>query len=365
MNAYWDHQALALWIGRVFEACSMPPEQAEEAASLLVRSELRGYTSHGLSRVASYVDQLRSGDFNPRPKIEVRDFPGGMVLFADGGMGHVVGPQAVRLGITELERTASILIVLNSCGHLGALGIHALLAAEAGVFCVVGQRTPPLLAMPGYSRPAIGHNPIAFACPAGPGRTPIVFDMACSVAARGHILLAGRDGRSIPEGWALDARGQPTIDVEEALAGSLMPIGGYKGLGIAMMVECLAGALTAGASVSDPARDAIKRSGAAGRQGGFLWMVKPGAFAEAERFHNYIAHWTEVFLDAAGEKGRLPGARGEALEREGRNRGIALSPAIARELIVLGDRLGIPLRPKPSRFLDPSATTSHRKVSNP
>ena len=94
-------------------------------------------------------------------------------------------------------------------------------------------------------------------------------------------------------------------------------------------------------------------------------MVKPGAFTDLKAFNNYIAHWSEIFLRAAGEGGRLPGARGEALEREGRNRGIALSPAIARELIVLGDRLGIPLRPKPSRFSDPNATTPHRKVSNP
>ncbi len=93
-----------------------------------------------------------------------------------------------------------MLVAVQSCGHLGALGIPALLAAEAGVFCMVGQRTPPVLGMEGFARAAIGHNPIAFGCPL-PGAAPIVFDVACSVAARGHILLAAREGKPIPDDW--------------------------------------------------------------------------------------------------------------------------------------------------------------------
>jgi LDH2 family malate/lactate/ureidoglycolate dehydrogenase len=343
MTARWNPESLAAWTARLFEACSMPAEQAATAADLLVRSELRGYASHGLTRVPSYVEQLRSGGFNPRPKMTHRAFLGGIVLQADGAMGHVAGPYAIRLGLDALERAASVLIVLDSCGHLGALGIHALLAAEAGAFCIIGQRTPPLLAMAGFSRAAIGHNPIAFGCPAGPGRSPIVFDMACSVAARGHILLAAREGRAIPQGWALDANGDPTTDAEAALGGSLMPIGGHKGLGLAMMVECLAGALSASAGVSDAGRDNVPRAGAAGRQSGFLWMVAPAAFTEAEMFHAYTAQWSETFLGAAGDDGRLPGARGAVLERQGREHGIALPPAIERELSAVGERLGVKL----------------------
>ena len=234
-----------------------------------------------------------------------------------------------------------MLVAVQSCGHLGALGVHALQAAEAGAFCMVGQRTPPLLALPGFRRPAIGHNPIAFACPA-PGAPPLVFDVACSVAARGHILMAARDGAPIPEGWALDESGTPTVDPQRALHGALLPMGGHKGIGIAMMVECLAGALAATAASLLPERNEIREGGAAGRQGAFFWLVKPDAFVEQGLFALYMAHWINGYLEAGAEAARLPGARGASLERESREHGLRLTPAVERELRLVGERMGVP-----------------------
>lgn len=325
--------ALAEWTAAVFETCDVPPEQAAEAAAMLVRSELRGYKTHGMTRLASYVDRLDSNAFNPRPQMSSRSFPGGIVLDADGAMGHIAGPYAVRLGLEALETSASVLVVLQSCAHLGALGIHTLLAAEGGAFSMMGQHTPPALAMEGFSGPAIGHNPIAFGCPV-PGEAPIVFDVACSVAARGHILLAARENKPIPEGWALDAEGRPTTDANRALDGFLVPMGGHKGIGIAMMVECLAGALTAAAPTPHAKRgDAM--------QGAFLWLVKPDSFDGQQAFNDYMRRWTQIYLAAGGEDARLPGNRGDAMERAGREQGIALPPAIMQELQSLGERLRI------------------------
>lgn len=316
-------------------------EHARTAAHMLVRSEMRGYKTHGLTRLPSYLDRLRAGDFNPEPVMAHTSIPGGVVLDADGAMGQVAGPEAVRLGLDALQNSASVLIAVRSCGHLGALGIYALLAAEAGVFCMAGQRTPPMMATQGFSRAAIGHNPIAFGCPM-PGRPAIVFDIACSVAARGHILLAAREGRSIPEGWALDADGHPTTDAQRALEGPMLPMGGHKGIGIAMMVECLAGAMTASADSLDAASHAIRRDGAAGRQGAFLWLVKPHAFAAQDHFTSYMAQWADNYLDAGGGAARLPGHRGDALEQEGREQGVALPEALAQELAALAQRLSLP-----------------------
>jgi LDH2 family malate/lactate/ureidoglycolate dehydrogenase len=333
--------SLERWTTAVFESCGMPPDDAALSARLLVRSELRGYATHGMTRVASYVERLASGAFNPRPAMTHRAAPGGIVLEADGAMGQVAGPLALELGRHALGRSASVLVVIRECGHLGALGIHALMAAEAGLFCVVGQRTPPLLAMPGFKAPAIGHNPIAFGCPMPQGG-PLVFDIACSVAARGHILLAAREGRPIPEGWAVDADGVPTTDAKRALAGALLPMGGHKGVGIAMMVECLAGALGADAGASLPGRDRLPEAGAVGRQGGFMWLVRPAAFGEPAAFGAAMAAWTDGYLDAGAPDARLPGSRGEALEARGRADGLALPPAIAAELAALGERLELP-----------------------
>lgn len=335
--------ALQDWTGRVLEASGVASAEAKLAASVLVRSELRGYRTHGMTRVASYVDRLKAGDFNPKAKMTHREFPGGIVLDADGAMGQIAGPRAIELGMKALERSASVLIAVQECGHLGALGIHALLAAEAGAFCMLGQRTPPLLALEGFKRAAIGHNPIAFGCPV-PGSAPLVFDIACSVAARGHILLAAREGKPVPSGWAVDEEGVPTTDAKRALKGALLPMGGHKGIGISMMVECLAGALSATAASLDPGRNVLPESGAVGRQAGFFWMVKPGAFTEEHLFGAYMKSWTETYLDAGGGVAKLPGSRGVKLEQQGREQGIALTPALAKELAALGERLKIPFQ---------------------
>ena len=336
----FDPALLENWTAVVFGACGVPARDAVVASKGLVRSELRGYGTHGMTRIASYVERLQSGEMNPRPAMDHRECNGGIVLDADGGMGHVAGPRAIELALARLDTCASVLVAIQSCGHLGALGIHALLAAEGGAFCVVGQRTPALLAMPGFTRPAIGHNPLAFACPM-PRSSPIVFDIACSVAARGHILLAAREGRSIPEGWALDEHGEPTTDTAAALRGMLLPVGGHKGMGIAMMVECLAGALAATFDSLGKARAPIPESGAVGRQGAFMWLVRPGAFVDPQLFGAYMSEWTNGYLEAGGDRARLPGARGDRLEREGRKEGIELSEKIVLELSEVGVRLHI------------------------
>lgn len=334
--------ALTRWTGDVLASCGLPPQDAQVAAELLVRSDLRGYATHGLTRLPSYVQRLRAGDFNARPQLQHRSFAGGIVLDADGGMGHVVGPHAVRLAREALATSASVLVAIRSCGHLGALGMHALLAAEQGFFCLVGQRTPPLLAMEGFQGAAIGHNPIAFGCPV-PSAPPVVFDIACSVAARGHILLAARDGRAIPEGWALDAEGRPTTDAKQALAGALLPMGGHKGIGIAMMVECLAGVLAATAASLSPEANQVPTSGAMGSQGAFLWMVDPRRFVDDALFGAAMTQWIQRYEASGGSAARLPGRRGARMEAQAREDGMTLPPALLHELRTLGERCALPL----------------------
>jgi LDH2 family malate/lactate/ureidoglycolate dehydrogenase len=333
---------LERWTAQVLAACGVPDEDARPAADLLVRSDLRGYATHGLTRLPSYVQRLRSKDFNPRPDMRHRSFAGGIVLDADSAMGQVAGPHAVRLAREALKTSASVLVAIQSCGHLGALGMHAMLAAEAGYFCLVGQRTPPLLAMEGFRGAAIGHNPIAFACPV-PGRPPLVFDIACSVAARGHILVAAREGRPIPEGWALDAQGRPTTDAKAALDGALLPMGGHKGIGIAMMVECLAGALAATAASLAPEANRLPSSGAMAVQGAFRWMVDPRGFVQDVLFAACMTQWIGRYQSSGGDAAHLPGQRGALLEARCREQGFALPPSLLQELQALGERCSIAL----------------------
>jgi LDH2 family malate/lactate/ureidoglycolate dehydrogenase len=332
---------LTLWCARVLRACGLPADDAATAAGLLVRSDARGYGTHGLARLPSYVERLAAGDFNPRPHLAHRAFAGGIVLDADGAMGHVAAPHAIALGWRALEEVATVLVVIRNCGHLGALGIHALQAAEAGALCVLGQSTPPLLAMGGFSGPAIGHNPLAFGCPL-PGQPPLVFDMACSVAARGHILAAAREQRPIPDDWAVDAEGRPTTDPEAALAGALLPSGGHKGIGIAMLVQCLASGLAATAQSVAATQAPVPTAGAVGGQSAFLWLVRPTDFAAAPDFARHMQDWTSHYLARGGEGARLPGARGAVLEARSQTAGLTVEGALLRDLTQLGERLALP-----------------------
>ena len=342
---YRPHE-LESWTAAILQRVGVPQADARTAAALLVRSDLRGWRTHGLTRVASYVQRLETGEFNARPDMRHVQRAGVFVFEADGAIGHVAAPAVVALGLEQLKHQAAVFVAVRDIGHLGALGVHAIAAAEAGMFCMLGQHTPPLLAMKGFKGPAIGHNPLAFGCPV-PGADPLIFDMACSVAARGHILLAAREGRPIPEGWALDADGAPTTDAERALAGPLLPTGGHKGIGMAMMIELLAGAFSASAASLERGPTTMASGGAGGREAAFFWFVNPAAFASREVFNAYMSQWTGTYLEAGGDEGRLPGHRGAELEKTALAKGLDVPPAIERELRALGEKLGVPFEAHP------------------
>jgi LDH2 family malate/lactate/ureidoglycolate dehydrogenase len=332
---------LETWSAAVLVRGGMQQNHAAAAATLIVRSDMRGRATHGVARLASYLEMMNQGLLNPRPQMSHVERHGDMVFEADGALGHVAAPEIIELGVAALRARASVLVVVRDIGHLGSLGLHALAAAEAGVFCLVGQQAPPVMAMPGFARAALGNNPIAFACPLAAG-DPLVFDMACSEAARGHILLAARDGRAIPETWAVDELGAPTTDPNHALRGMLLPAGGHKGMGIAMMVEVLAAALGANAASLARPRPRAREGGGSSRVGAFFWFIDPGAFGGRTLFDACMEQWTGFYLASGTEAARLPGHRAAALERAAREQGIRLNDVTVRELRALGDNLNVP-----------------------
>ena len=323
-------EALSHWVQAIFCQLGVLPEHAKMAAHTMVRTEMRGISTHGVTRLASYLEKINSGEVNPRPDIRVHHLPGVCTIEADGALGQVAASIGIEESVQMLKDSASVICRIQNCGHLGALGHYSLLAAEQGLLALVFQRTPPLLALPGYEQRAVGNNPIAFGCPI-PNQPPLVFDMACSVAARGHILLAAREGREIPLGWALDANGQPTTDAEAALAGSLLPTADHKGLGLAIMAECLAGALAGGEPESRQKVQTAPRSGAAGSQTTLMWLVNP-AHAGASSFSSYMQEWADGFHQRSGPNGRLPGERAAACEITAAKNGIRIPESLAVEL---------------------------------
>lgn len=333
--------ALQAFCTRLFAAKGLPEADARAVAACLVRSEMRGWRTHALSRTASYVQMIDEGLFNPRPAITHERRPGALIVEADAAMGQVAARDVLALGRAELAASASVLVSVRGVGHLGSLGLHALAAAEAGLFCLVGQHTPPLLALEGFTRGAIGNNPLAFACPVA-GHDPLVFDMAASQAARGHILLAAREGRPIPDGWAIGDDGAPTTDAKRALQGALLPAGGAKGVGIAMLVQVLAASLAATAETAARPHPELRATGGTAAVGAFFWFVDPGAFGGRAAFDESMGMWTSYYRESGPDGvARLPGARGADLERVARASGLSLVDATERDLRSLGQRLGV------------------------
>lgn len=318
----------------------MPGGDSRLAAEVIARCNARGYETHGVTRVMTYVQKFESKEINPQPNItfEARD----NILIVDGndGLGQVVGPKAVDRAIEMASDAAFLPCFIRDGGHLGAIGVLPLRAAEAGLVCVLVQATSPIMSLPGSTARAIGNNPISFATPI-PGRDPLVFDMATCVTSRGRVLMANRAGRDIPEGWAISPDGEPTTDAEQALLGAMLPVGGPKGIGLAMMVECLAGSLTGTFPPSMHGAGAATGS-ASMHVGAFFFVADPSRIVGRETFERHIEGWATQYLEATGADARLPGQRAAATERERTANGIPIPPEILNELRDVGDKVGEP-----------------------
>lgn len=233
----WPEELFKLLM-RHFFSLGLPEEGARAFAEILLEAELEGLRSHGLARLPIYTAQLEKGGLNPRPRMRFSALrPGFLLLEADGAPGPWAGLEAVK-AVAPVARTQGVAAVaVREAGHLGPLGPYVRRLAQMGLVGLAFANTPPALA-PG---PVLGTNPIALAAPMEP--EPLVVDLALSVVSRGKLLERAQRGEPIPEGWAVDREGRPTTDPQEALEGALLPIGGGKGLALAVLVEVLAGAL--------------------------------------------------------------------------------------------------------------------------
>lgn len=221
-----------------FLRLGLPEEGAKAFAEVLVEAELEGLRSHGLARLPIYTAQLERGGLNPRPRMALRWVrPGLALLDADGAPGPWAALEAVAALVPVAKEQGLAAVAVRRAGHVGPLGPYVRRLAQAGLVGLAFANTPPALA-PG---PVLGTNPMALGAPMEP--EPLVVDLALSVVSRGKILERAQRGEPIPEGWAVDREGRPTTDPKAALEGALLPIGGGKGLALAVLVEVLAGAL--------------------------------------------------------------------------------------------------------------------------
>jgi len=338
-NACFRFEDLQGWTSSVFQALEVDKKDADEAAHLLIRTNLRGIDTHGISRVTGYVDKLRSGELNAHPRIEISSRGGMLFVDGDGGLGQAVGSRAVSETVSRAADTGVVTCFIRRSGHLAAIGQFVLEAAERGMVAVICQETPPLMALKGSSRPAIGNNPIAFACPVK-GKPPLVFDMATSVVARGNLIQAISDGKtSIPDGWAIGPDGEATLDPQRALQGAMLPVAGHKGVGLAMMVQVLAGSLTGSMTADSAASHGATSS--AGNVSAFLMVLNPALIVGQDEFDNHMERWVSTYLSASGEQSRYPGQRAAEYEIKRKAAGIPIPLSTLGELEKVGKAVGV------------------------
>jgi LDH2 family malate/lactate/ureidoglycolate dehydrogenase len=233
-------------VGRIFERLEVPPEDAGIVAHHLVEADLRGVHSHGVIRVPTYVNGLKAGRIKPRPNLEVVEDHGGQVVMdGDFGLGQLTAFRANALAIQRGKEHGIAAVALRRSTHCGAMAYYAIRAREQGLIGLAITNAGMNMTPTGGTAKIIGNNPFAMAVPTT-REWPMVLDMATSVVAGGKLDVARSKGESIPLGWARDKDGNPTTDPVAARAGSLEPLGGPKGYGMAVMLDVLAGVLSGG-----------------------------------------------------------------------------------------------------------------------
>jgi 3-hydroxyisobutyrate dehydrogenase len=235
---------------RMLERCGAAPASVERVLDCLLEADRRGVHTHGLLRLPAYLAQARAGeiDVNATPELLAESGPTALV---DGRLafGAVSGTFAVDDAVRRAREHGIGATAVRNGTHFGSAGHYSLRIVRQGLVGLAACSTTAAMAPYGAAEGRLGNNPLSIAAPSGEGRAPLALDLALSTVSRGAIKLAELDGRSIPEGWALDADGNPTTDPAAALAGALLPLGGHKGSGLAIAVEALTAAL-AGAEIS-------------------------------------------------------------------------------------------------------------------
>lgn len=241
-----DYEDLQNYTSEIFKCAGMSEEDAKFQAKSLVTTNLWGVDSHGVMRVPIYAQRLQSKAINPRPDIKtIKGNNAFEVMEGDNGPGAIVAQKAMKRAI-ELAKKYSVGIVgVRNSNHFGAAALYSKLATDEGMVGIAMTNVKPLIVAPGASKPVAGNNPFAIGIPTF-GDFPFMLDMSLSVVAGGKLSLAIKKGEKIPTHWATDKNGKPTDDPKEAFEGFLLPMGGFKGLGLAYAIDMLSGVLTGG-----------------------------------------------------------------------------------------------------------------------
>jgi L-2-hydroxycarboxylate dehydrogenase (NAD+) len=342
---HFSARATSSLIADAMVAAGLPSVDAAKVAELMTEADLTGADGHGIFRLPQYVRRLKAGGFNPRPRIDVRkSAPATALVDGDNGMGHLVMSRAADEAIAMARENGVAWVGVRRSNHAGPAGLYAEMPVPhgmIGVYAAVANANH--MAVWGGTEHLLGTNPLAIGVPTGEG--PMVLDMATTVVSYGTVKKYALQGLQMPEGWFVDAKtGEPLTDPKRSAEGVLLPIGGYKGSGLAIMLGLLGGVLN-GAAFGRDVVDFNADDASQTNTGHFIVAVDIARFsplatfaAEVDRHLNDLRHSTRLpGVDVI----RLPGERRRQCKLERERDGVPLPEGLIAQLDKLAGDLKI------------------------
>ena len=334
--------SLESFVTEVFRKAGCDQSGASDMASCLVQTNLWGIDSHGVLRVAKYLDRVRSGGMNGTPKLRTLKGEMGLeVLDADNGSGYVAGKAAMNRAIELAGEQAIAAVGIINSNHCGATSLYARMAIEHDMIGVAMSNVAPNMVMTGGSRPITGNNPIAVAVPTF-SEFPFVLDISLSAVAGGKLLVAAKNGEEIPLGWATDCDGRPTTDPKIGFEGFLLPVGGHKGFGLSLLVDLLCGLITGG-SYQNQLKSMYRYPNDPSNTAHLMIVINPMVLIEKEQMKERMADFISTIKQSPmwdpNAEMLLPGELEFRKEQERRRDGIPIPANLYDELKAIGNEL--------------------------
>ncbi len=326
-------------------ALGLPSEDAAAVATLMVEADMQGSDGHGVIRLAPYAKRILAGGINLKPNIKVVQERTAMALVdGDNGMGHLVMKKATELAIHKARSAGIAWVGSRLSNHAGPASLYARMALQhdmIGLYFAVGNANhlPPW----GGLDMLLSTNPIAAAIPTL-NEVPVVLDMATTVAAYGKVKAKAQRGEMMPEGWMIDRQGKPLLDPTKSEEGFLLPIGGYKGYGLSLIVGILAGTLN-GAAMGRQVIDFNKDFSTTTNTGQAIAIIDPSAFGDITEFKQNVDTLVRELRGSERMPGVdriwLPGEQSHEKRLSNEAHGIVLAPSLMKQLNDLAAQLNI------------------------
>ena len=327
---------LESFITQAMVSLGLPPEDAQTVGHLMAEADMQGSDGHGVIRLVPYAKRILAGGMNLKPNIRVVQERTAMALIdGDNGMGHLVMKRATELAIQKAKSSGIAWVGSRLSNHAGPASLYARMALQhdmMGLYFAVGNANhlPPW----GGLDMLLSTNPIAAAIPSGK-EVPIVLDMATTVAAYGKVKAKAQRGEMMPEGWMIDRQGKPLLDPTKSDEGFLLPIGGYKGYGLSLVVGILAGTLN-GAAMGSQVIDFNKDFVSTTNTGQAIAVIDPAAFGDIDEFKQNIDRLIQELRTAERMPGVdriwLPGEQSHHKRLDHETHGVELAPGLVKQL---------------------------------